>query len=124
VVPLESFTTVVCCGGDPQFEMIPGSRQKKTAAYTAACQSMGVPPELVVCCEDSVDGLEAARAASLVRLGLQRPGNPQHLAPHADLVLSDFAPLADPEVTELLISTPVEEVLTRLRCVMCELVVD
>jgi beta-phosphoglucomutase-like phosphatase (HAD superfamily) len=115
VVPIDSFTAVVCCGGDRRFEAIPGSKEKKTAAYMEACRVLGVPPALALCCEDSVDGLDAARAASLLCLGLKQPGNPQDLARHADLVLSDLAPLAAPGVIELLASTPAGEVMARLR---------
>jgi beta-phosphoglucomutase-like phosphatase (HAD superfamily) len=115
VIPLDVFDAVVAVGGDPRFAGIAGSKDKKRAAYMAACAELGVLPGRACCVEDSVDGLGAAGSAGLLRLGFQAPDNPQDLVPHADLVLADLAPLADPSLIELVATMPAGEAVRLLR---------
>lgn len=59
--------------------------------FLKAAAGLGIPPEDCIVWEDSIHGLDGARAAGCRTVGVATLHTPGELRPHCDLVITDFA---------------------------------
>jgi len=112
-IPLDLFGAVECVG-DPFYESMAESVDRKTVAYAVACARVRCKPSNSIAFEDSDSGLESAKAAGLECIGLRESTNHQQLT-LAGLVVPDLGALAKPEIAGLFLGATAAELMPVLR---------
>ena len=104
LIGLASFFPAIVTAGD----VTQGKPAPEVFLKVAA--RLGAPPERCVVFEDALAGLEAARRAGMVRVGVATTHPPEVLAPHADFVVRRLDELTVAQLATAVAATRVSEI--------------